>query len=382
MEDCRTEHTRRDFVAEMARLGLGAAFAPLIWRLLQGEARAATGPREAQFWEPADGGRVRCLLCPREEKLKPGEFGACHVRQNVGGKLVTHGYDQPCILNIDPIEKNPLAHFHPGAQVLSVAHAGCNLGCLYCQNWQFSQTGPGETKNIADFDQAAAVKKAAEKKLAGLVFTYTEPVMTPEFLQDLCALAGPRKLFLALCTGGFVKPDTFRKVLEPFDAVTITYKGATEKFYEKIARGSLQPVLDAMLLAKAGKKWLEVATLIVPTHNDAEAEIKQQAAWIVKNLGADTPWHLERFVPQYKLRDLPPTPQATMETARKIGLDAGLRYVYISNLAPHDGNHTYCPKCAKPVIKRLGFRILSNDLVSGACPHCKTPLAGIWGAAL
>jgi pyruvate formate lyase activating enzyme len=362
----------------MARLGLGAAFAPLVWRLMHGNAHAAGGPRPAQYWEPASGGRVRCLLCPREEKLAPGEFGQCHVRQNVRGKLITHGYDQPCILNIDPIEKNPLAHFHPGAQVLSIAHAGCNVGCLYCQNWQFSQTGPTRTKNIRGFRQADAVKKAQQKKLSGLVFTYTEPVMTAEFLHDICALAKPQGLFLALCTAGYVRPEVFKKVLAPFDAVTITYKGATEKFYNQVVRASLKPVLDSMLLAKAEKKWLEVATLVVPTHNDDAAGLKQIAQWIVKNLGGDTPWHLERFVPQYKLRDLPPTPQATMEMARKIGLEAGLKYVYISNLAPHEGNHTYCPKCRKAVIKRLGFKILANDLVSGTCPNCHTKLTGIW----
>jgi pyruvate formate lyase activating enzyme len=370
---------RREFLALTAKLGLSAAFAPLVARLLAGDAHAASGgTHPATYWEPAPNNCTQCRLCPREEKLKPGEFGACHVRQNVGGKVVTHGYDQPCVLNIDPIEKNPLAHVLPGAQLLSVAHAGCNLSCLYCQNFQFSQSKPTETRNVKDFDRADVLRKAVEKKLKGLAFTYTEPCMTPEFLDDISTLAASLELRMTLCTCGYVQAKPFRALLAPFSAVTITYKGPTEAFYHKVCNAKLQPVQDAMLLAKEEKKWLEVATLIVPTLNDDAAGLKGIAAWLAKNLGPDTPWHLERFMPMFKLKELPQTPQETMEKARQIGLDAGLRFVYISNLAPHDGNHTYCPSCRKPVIKRLGFKIIANDLARGRCPNCRTQLPGVW----
>jgi pyruvate formate lyase activating enzyme len=372
-------NTRREFMGEMARLGVGAAFAPLVARLLAGDAYAeGLGPQPARYWVPAAERCVQCQLCPRGERLSPGDFGCCHVRQNLGGKMVTHGYDQPCVLNVDPIEKNPLANFLPGAQVLSMAHAGCTLSCLYCQNWQFSQRKPTETKNVKDFDRKEALQRAAERKLKGLAFTYTEPAMSPEFVDDVCTLAATLDLRLTLCTCGFVQPKPFRSLIAPFAAVTITYKGPDDAFYKKVCNASLGPVQDSMLQVKAEKKWLEVATLIVPTLNDEAAGLKEIAGWIAKNLGPDTPWHLERFMPQYKLNDLPPTPQETMEKARKIGLDAGLRFVYISNLAPHDGNHTYCPNCKKAVIKRLGFKILANDLAGGRCPHCRTALPGVW----
>jgi pyruvate formate lyase activating enzyme len=371
---------RREFLAEMARLGVGAGMAPLVARLLAGAAHAdgQAAPQPARYWELAPDGGAQCTLCPREDSLHRGEFGHCKVRQNVGGRLVTHGWGQPCVLNIDPIEKNPLAHVLPGALMLSVAHAGCNLRCLYCQNWQFSQSPPTQTRNIRDFDAAASVRKGVEKKLRGLAFTYTEPAMCPEFLAEMARLARPHGLLLTMCTCGYVQPRPLREMLEFFSAVTITYKGATEAFYKKVCGGSLKPVLDSMLLAKAERKWLEVATLIVPTLNDGEADLKGMAAWLARNLGPDTPWHLERFMPEYQLAKLPPTPQATLEKARQIGLDAGLRFVYISNLAPHEGNHSYCPGCRKAVIRRLGFKVLGNDLRDGRCPHCGMAWPGLW----
>ena len=347
---------RRAFLKEMGRLGLGAGMAPLVWQILSADAEAAEG-HPAKYWHRIPGG-VMCDLCPRREVLRAGSFGYCHARQNVRGELVTHGYDQPCVLNIDPIEKNPLAHVHPGAQMLSVAHSGCNVRCLYCQNWQFSQKRPTETRNVRGFDRARAVRRATEKKLKGIVFTYTEPVAHPEFVVDMAELARSKGLTATLCTCGYVLEKPWREMLSPFSAVTVTYKGPSESFYRKVCDATLKPVLEAMVLAKAERKWLEVATLILPTMNDDDASLKTMARWIAKNLGAETPWHLERFQPMYKLTKLPPTPQATLERARRIGLDAGLKFVYISNLAPHEGNHTYCPSCRRAVVKRLGFKVL------------------------
>jgi pyruvate formate lyase activating enzyme len=370
---------RRVFLSTMSRLGLGATVAPLVWRLLEEAAPAAqSGLHPAQYWQDASRGRVACLLCPRLETLAAGEAGFCRVRQNRGGAMMTRGYDRPCVLNVDPIEKNPLAHVLPGAEMLAVAHAGCNLRCLYCQNWEFSQKSPDETRNLRDFDKTQAVSKARERQLRGLAFTYTEPTSCPEFVADLTALASERGLVSTLCTCGFVQPRPFRELLGSFTAVTITYKGPTEEFYQKVCSARLGPVLEAMTLAKEERKWLEVATLVLPTFNDDTASLKTMATWLARNLGPDTPWHLERFQPQYKLKDLPPTPQATLEKARQIGLEAGLRFVYISNLAPHEGNHTYCPSCRRVVVKRLGFKILANELKAGCCPACHTALPGRW----
>jgi len=373
--------SRREFLNELAMLGVGAALSPLLWEVLSlfGKPARAGGKKfvPAEYWEKV-GDRIRCTLCPRKELLKDGEYGYCRSRQNVGGRLVSHGYNQPCVLNVDPIEKGPLAHVLPGADALSVAHAGCNLRCLYCQNWQYSQKRPDETKNVKDFDQAKVIAHARKRDIKALTFTYTEPAVLPEFVIALAKRAREKKLRTTLCTAGYIEKKPFRKMLDVFDAVTITLKGSSEKFYKKVVDGGLRPVLDALLLAKEEKKWLEVATLIVPGLNDDEKAITWIAKWIVKNLGKDTPWHIERFQPQYKLRRIPETPRAKMEAARRIGLDAGLRYVYISNMAPHEGNHTYCPECKKPLIKRLGLKILKNDLKDGACPHCGAKLPGIW----
>lgn len=368
---------RRTFLAEMARLGVGAALVPLVTRLLEAAPPPPTAGHPARYWHK-DGKEVACDLCPRAEALAAGESGFCHVRQNVGGALITHGYNQPCVLNIDPLEKNPLAHVLPGAEALSVAHAGCNLRCLYCQNFEFSQRSPAETRNLRGFGQQDAVNKAKARNLRAVAFTYTEPGSSPEFVIEMANLARAAGLVPTLCTCGFVQPGPLRELLQPFAAVTITYKGPTDDFYRKVCEGRLKPVLDAMLLARQEKKWLEVATLVVPTLNDDAASLTTMARWIVANLGAETPWHLERFMPQYKLKDLPETPQATLERARKIGLDAGLKFVYISNLAPHEGNHTYCPSCHKAVIKRMGFKVLENTLASGRCPGCRQVLPGIW----
>ncbi|MBI4863755.1 MAG: AmmeMemoRadiSam system radical SAM enzyme [Candidatus Riflebacteria bacterium] len=371
-------NNRRRFLTTMTRLGLAAGLGPLVLRLLEGEAHAAEGGlHPASYWH-AEADRVVCDLCPHQESLGDGDLGICRVRQNRGGSMVTHGYDQPCILNIDPIEKNPLTHVLPGSSALAVAHAGCNLRCLYCQNWEFSQKSPTQTRNLRDFDQQKTIGKAKARELRCIVFTYTEATNSIEFVTGMARLARSSGLTPTLCTGGFVNEKPFDDVLAPFAAATITFKGPTEEFYGKVCGGRLKPVLETMVRVKAAGKWLEVATLIVPTLNDETGALVSMASWIVKNLGAETPWHLERFMPQYKLRDLPETPQATLERARKIGLEAGLKYVYISNVAPHEGNHTYCPGCGKAVIKRLGFKVLSHELAGGQCPGCQHRLPGLW----
>lgn len=382
--------SRRAFLAWIGRMGLGAALAPIAWQTLQaldlldeGKLQAAEspprpGPVPARYYTRLEGGKVQCLLCPRHEVLTPGQTGFCRVRQNIGGTLMTHAYGQPCILNLDPIGKNPLAHCFPEMTVLAIAHAGCNLRCLYCQNWQFSQKSPTQTKNIFPFDFRQSAAKMQAKRIGGVSFTYTEADCAPEFAGDFAEFCGQYGLKRTLCTAGYLEKKPFRDLLQHFEAVTITYKGPTDAFYQQVVGGSLTPVLDSMVLAKTEGKWLEVATLIVPTLNDNREALASMARWLKNNLGAETPWHLERFEPQFKLTNLPPTPQQTLETARQIGLDAGLKFVYISNLAPHLGNHTYCPSCSRILIKRLGFKVLENHLAQGSCPSCRTRIPGIW----
>jgi len=379
--------SRRAFLAWMGWLGVNAALAPLALKTLEAmtdgdrSAQAAPpspAPAPARYWRPLPGGRVQCLLCPRQEILATGQMGSCRVRQNRNGALVTHAYGQPCVLNLDPIEQNPLNHFYPGMTVLGLAHAGCNLSCAYCQNWEFSQKSPLETRNLVPFDFRQVGEKMRSRRVGGVSFTYTEADCAPEFAADFGAFCGELGLKRTLCTSGYLEKQPLRELLRHFDAVTITYKGATEDFYRRVVGGALAPVLEAMVTTKAEGKWLEVATLIVPTLNDRRESLSAMARWLRQNLGEDTPWHLERFEPAYKLTHLPPTSPASLEEARQIGLDAGLKYVYLSNLAPHPGNHTYCPSCGQATVRRLGFKVLENRLARGRCPACGTPLAGVW----
>ena len=382
--------TRRTFLTLLGRLGVGTAAAAAAWRALRafgpltadGAALAAVKhnqPVPARYYTRIKGTRdVTCRLCPHRETLRPGQTGICRGRQNIDGRLMTHAYGRPCVLNIDPIGKNPLAHFFPEMSVLALAHGGCNLGCLYCQNWQFSQESPTRTRNITPFDFKEVSGKMRARRLGGISFTYTEADYTPEFAMDFAEFCGRFDLKRTLCTAGYINSKPFRDLLRHFEAVTVTYKGPTNEFYRTVVKGTLQPVLDSMILARSEGKWLEVATLVVPALNDDRSSLTTMARWIRDNLGPDTPWHLERFEPQYKLRNLPPTAQKTLETARKIGLDQGLRFVYISNLVPHPGNHTYCPSCGRVLIKRMGFKVIQNE-AAAACRYCGAAIPGVWG---
>ncbi len=370
---------RRLFLSELAKLGIAVELAPALAHAAMPPDRGVVlPPAEGEYYVKNPDGSVTCGLCPHHEILRPGDLGRCRVRTNIGGKLHTHAVGQPCVLNVDPIEKNPLNHVLPGASILSIAHAGCNLRCQYCQNWQFSQECPRDTRNLR-FDQAEAIGLSKTKDLKALTFTYTEGTTHIEFNKRLAAAAKKAGLRVFLCSNGYIQPKPLADFLEVLDGATITIKGFTDEFYQTyLGARSFKPVLDSCQQIRKAGKWLEVATLIVPGLNDSDTELGDIARWIKANLGADTPWHLERFMPKFKLMNRPQTPQATLEKAMKLGRSEGLRFVYISNLAPHDGNHTYCPRCRKPVIQRLGFKVLKNDLRAGQCPHCRTALPGIW----
>ena len=381
---------RRVFLKKLALAGIGAGILPVIEKALVvfnvqqafGAAFAASmrrGPVKAEYFYKAEhSSDVQCTLCPHNERLAPGEWGKCRTRKNRGGVLYSYGYGQPCILNIDPIGKNPLANFFPDMNILSIAHAGCNLRCLYCQNWEFSQKSPTQTRNISPFDPGHIVRKIRGRKLEGIGFTYTEPACCPGFVKEFAAFCKDYGLKRTICTAGYIKEAPFRDILREFDAVTITFKGNSDRFYREVTGASLRPVLRSLELAKSEGKWLEVATLVVPGLNDTDDTLRGIARWIRSQLGEDTPWHIEKFNPQFKLQKLPPTPQKTMERARRIGLDTGLKYVYTSNIAPHAGNHTYCHSCGKVIVKRMGFNVLKNNVNYGRCPYCSAIIPGVW----
>jgi pyruvate formate lyase activating enzyme len=378
--------SRRTFLARLFERGADATLLALLYEALthsRGAAGAPFGvhvpPVEAEYYAKSLNNSVDCNLCPRHEHLDAGETGRCRVRMNDRGVLKTYACGQPCVLNIDPIEKNPACHFMPGSKALTIAHAGCNLHCMYCQNWEFSQKTSLETNNLS-YNEEETLRLASQKGVIGVTFTYTEGTSHIEFNKKLAAAARRMRLRTYLCTNGYVLPQPLADFLEVLDGVTVTIKGFSNSFYgQYIGAADFKPVLESCNAIRKSGQWLELATLIVAGINDGAEELRGIARWIRDDLGPETPWHLERFAPKYMLSNRPQTPVKTLEQARAIGQRAGLKYVYISNVAPHEGNHTYCPRCGKSVIERLGFKVLENRLRGGRCPYCRTSIPGIWG---
>jgi pyruvate formate lyase activating enzyme len=343
----------------------------------------AAGPspqftREVDYYERLSGGRIQCFVCPLECVLEEGETCFCRTRTNVGGRLYTRAYDNPCILRVDPIEKVPLNHYRPGTKTLSIGLGGCNVRCLYCQNWQQSQKMPDELKTF-DLTPGQAVAAAKKKGLDTIALTYTEPVAFLEYALDVARAAKKAKLRVVVATAAFVKTKPLLELAKYVDAFAISLKGFDEAFYYRALGIHLEPVLAAIkTLKRRTKCWLELVNLLVPTYNDEADQIGKMVRWVRRELGGNVPLHFARFVPMYKLTNLPRTPVQTLEAACTVASKAGLRYVYTSNIAPHEGNNTFCADCGCPVIQRLGFKVLANDLNKGVCTECRKKLPGVW----
>lgn len=285
---------------------------------------------------------------------------------------------------VDPLGKLPVYHFQPGGLALIVATGGCNLRCIYCLNWQQSQTAPDRLQNVlaapvADVVKAAKGATAEKKDLAAIAFTYTDFVAFYEYARDIARKAKENNLRVVAGSAGYLNPKPLKEMTECVDAFTITLKGFSEVFYRNIVGGMLKPVLDTLVRIKESGRWLEVVNLVVPTLNDDPKDLRALCKWVKANLGADTPLHFERFTRAFKLKDLPDTPIQTCELARNIALEEGLKYVYLCNISPHDGNHTYCPKCGQTVVQRRGFTTVTVAIgKDGECSKCGTKLPGVW----
>lgn len=376
---------RRRFLASLAGLaawplfGSTSAGRALLSMTLDDEGEPFPYPEALKgHWEALPGKRTICSVCPLDCRLEDGETCFCRTRTNRGGRLHVTAWENPCVLAVDPIEKVPLGHFTPGAKTLALGTGGCNLRCLYCQNWEQSQKKPTELEN-----HELPVKRAADSlkdtDIETIAFAYTEPIVFLEYLSEIAAHAKRRKVRCVAATALFAKPAAAVHLGRHLDAACVGIKAFDEAFYDKVCGSKLKPVLDATVHLAGEEVQLEITTLVVPGYNDDEVKLGELAKWIVKNLGPDTPWHLGRFVPKYRLGNVPRTPVETLERLRKIGQDAGLAYVYLSNVAPHEGNHTCCGHCGELVIERLGFELLSNRLgKKGRCPKCKRRLPGVW----
>ncbi|MCX8125081.1 MAG: AmmeMemoRadiSam system radical SAM enzyme [Spirochaetes bacterium] len=337
----------------------------------------ASNYRIAMHWKKIDSSTIQCNLCPNGCTLSNDERGVCKARHNIDGRLHSIVYGQIAAYHIDPIEKKPLYHFLPGSDAVSVATAGCNFSCKFCQNWQLSQSQPEElySRHITPSQLAT---QAITNKSRIIAFTYNEPSIQYEYVYDTVQIAKKYNIACVIISNGYLNKNASEQLYPLLNAIKIDFKAYSQKFYQDICGGNLSPVLANIELAKKKNVWLELVNLVIPTLNDDPDEIKAMARFIKTHCGITTPLHFTRFYPIYKLKNIPPTPVSTLERCRQIALAEGLKYVYIGNVPGHAANNTYCHNCGKPVIERSGFYTTTNKLKSGRCPHCQTEIPGIW----
>jgi pyruvate formate lyase activating enzyme len=324
-------------------------------------------------------GHVKCELCPHGCVISEGHRGQCRVRENRNGKLYTLVYGNPCAAHIDPIEKKPLFHFYPTTRALSIATAGCNLTCLYCQNWTISQAHP-EDVEVTDWPPEQVAELAVANRCPVIAYTYSEPTVFYEYMVDTAAVGRQSGIKSAVISAGYISPEPLRALCQVVDAVKIDLKGFNEDFYRQVCGAELEGVLGAIETIHNQGVHLEIVNLVVPTLNDKTDELRALADWVVQTVGPDVPLHFSRFHPQYKLTNLPATPLEKLNEARDAALAAGCRFVYLGNVPGHPGSNTYCPRCGELLIGRLGFWVQEYHLTEGACGYCGEPIAGEWGA--
>jgi pyruvate formate lyase activating enzyme len=335
----------------------------------------------ARWWHRLDDGRLQCDLCPRDCRLRDGQRGFCYVRQRVGEAMVLTTWGRSSGFCVDPIEKKPLAHFYPGSSVLSFGTAGCNLGCRFCQNWDISKARDQDRL----CDQAAPEVIAAEAVALGcrgVAFTYNDPVIFAEYAIDVAEACRARGLATVAVTAGYVRDEPRRELFARMDAANVDLKGFTEDFYRKLCFAHLAPVLETLeWLVGERRTWLEITTLLIPGHNDSEREVAALSEWIAGHLGPDVPLHFSAFHPDFELRQVPPTPPATLARARRQAMAAGLRYVYTGNVHDPEGDATHCPGCGAVVIARDWYELLDYRLdARGRCTACSAAVAGRFDA--
>lgn len=364
--------SRRSFVQSAALPALCAAAAG-------GEAQAAgsLSRREAQFYEKLPNKKIRCKLCPRECVIDDRERGYCGVRENQNGAYYTLVHSRPCSIHVDPVEKKPLFHFYPGTLAFSMATAGCNVNCKFCQNWEISQVRPEQVRS-AEVSPDQLARLARDNGCVSIAYTYSEPVVFYEYVYDTAAAGNALGIKSLVISNGYIQQEPLRKLCSQVAGIKVDLKAFSEKFYREVVNGELKPVLESLVTIRKQKTWLEIVYLVVPTLNDSDQEFRGLCQWIRRELGSDVPIHFTRFHPEYLLKNLPPTPLKSLERAKRIADAEGLNYAYIGNVPGHPAENTYCPGCKEVVIQRTGFTIRKMSLKKGACAKCGTPVAGRW----
>jgi pyruvate formate lyase activating enzyme len=358
-------------------LGLGRmAGSPMVAHAQEAR-KGFTNPVRAPFFTQLGGGRIRCDLCPHLCQLAPGERGRCRVRENRGGRGYTLSHGNPCVVQLEPVERKPFFHVVPGSRSFSVATAGCNLECGFCEVWDTALVAP-EDVHAFDLPPGTIVQKARESGARSVAYTFGEPVVFFEYMEGIATLARREGLLSLMHSAGFINPEPLERLIPLMDGANIDLKGFDEGFYRRVTGGELAPVLETLKALKAAGVHLEITNILVPTLNDDMGTVRRMCGWIADELGPDTPLHFSRFYPLYKLANLPPTPVSTLNQARASAMEEGLRFVYVAKVPGHEGENTICPGCREMVIRRMGFMVEEMRVAEGKCDRCGETIPGIW----
>lgn len=333
--------------------------------------------RQAAFYETIGDNQAHCFLCAHHCRIGPGETGKCGVRKNVDGELMTLVYGLPAAAHADPIEKKPLYHFHPGSLAYSLGTMGCNFNCSFCQNADIAQS-PALTGRVAgrETPPEQVVENAIGQGCASIAYTYSEPTVFMEYALDTARIAHAKKLKNVFVTNGYMTAEALDALAPHLDAANVDLKSFRDEFYHERCGARLGPVKKTIRAMKERGIWVEVTTLIIPGLNDDPGELKELAEFLVQT-GPETPWHVSAFHPAHRLTDREPTPAETLHQARRIGLNAGLHYVYAGNIPGDAQRRTMCYACGKELINRSGHGVRLTGLSGAACIGCGTRVPGI-----
>jgi pyruvate formate lyase activating enzyme len=333
--------------------------------------------KEGYHYRKLGQSKVVCGICPNRCVLSPGDRSVCRSRVNMGGKLYSLTYGNPCSVNTDPIEKKPLFHFKPRTKAFSLATSGCNFRCLNCQNYEISQAKPHEVWSYELFP-ADAVNAAQRAGAASIAYTYSEPTTFFEYMIDICGAAREKGIYNVWVSNAYINRKPLTNLCKVLDGASVNYKAHSDAVYRKLNGGRLKPVLNTFKTLHEHGIHFEMINLVVPGYTDKDDMAKEMCDWILQNLGPDYPLHFLRFFPRYKLDRLAPTPVSTLTRFRKMAMRAGIHYVYVGNVANHEGTNTYCHNCQKRLIARKGYFIPEYNLVGNRCKFCETVIPGVW----
>jgi len=349
-------------------------------KVFKGDAPEKPGKysREGYLYKKLKNHKVVCGICPNRCILAPGDRSVCRSKVNLDGKLYSLTYGNPCAVNTDPIEKKPLFHFKPRTKAFSLATTGCNFRCLNCQNWEISQAKPHEVPYTYELFPQDVIAAAQKSRAQSIAYTYSEPITFFEYMIDTARLARKAGLYNLWISNGYINEKPLIALCQVLDAASVNLKAFSDEVYRELNGGRLKPVLNTLKTLHAKKIHFEMINLVVPGYVDDDDMVQRMCAWILENIGADHPLHFLRFFPRYKLDRLPPTPVSTLARFRELAMAEGIHYVYVGNVAGHEGNNTYCHNCKGLLIERRGYVIPTDNLAGNRCKFCHTIIPGVW----